>query len=87
MWKTGDDKTSPVMSRFTPKIVEVSHCPQCSFPAGCHKALWCLDKTIPLTAHRVILDKVCITFVDSIIGQMHADITLREEPQETFIYT
>ena len=47
---------------------------------GVQRALRDLDEAIPLTAHRVILDEVFIMFVDGVIGQMHADITLVEEP-------
>lgn len=52
-----------------PRKAEVNQCPQAVF-------LQCSDMPVPLAAHRVILDKVLIAFVDGIVGQVHADVTL-----------
>lgn len=60
MWGTGGGKGSAVSPQ---------QCPQAVF-------LQCSDMPVPLAAHHVILDEVLIAFVDCIIGQVHADITL-----------
>lgn len=48
---------------------EVHQCPQAVF-------LQCSHMPVPLAAHCVVRDKVLIVFVDCIIGQVHADVTL-----------